>query len=218
MKVPRLLDLFCGAGGCSMGYARAGFEVVGVDHKPQPRYPFSFHQADALEYLRLHGADFDVIHASPPCQAYSALRHLHPDKQYPDMIDSTRKLLIELGVPWIIENVPGASLRFSVQLCGSAFRLRVRRHRRFQASVRIDGVVCCHKLQGRPIDVSGTGGRRITRRPGDKGGNTNKPLNIAEARAAMGVDWPMTRMELSQAIPPAFTTYIGKQLFAGLLT
>jgi DNA (cytosine-5)-methyltransferase 1 len=210
----RLLDLFCSAGGAAMGYHRAGFEVVGVDHLPQKHYPFEFHQADAFDYLRDHGHEFDVIHASPPCQAYCALRHLLK-KEYPDLIAKTREALIAIGKPYVIENVPSAPLRSPVMRCGSAYGLRVRRHRFFESSCDLPASACFHNLQGRPIDVSGTGGRRINRRKDDHGGNTNKPRGIAEARAAIGIDW-MTRYELSQAIPPAYTEWIGKRIIENL--
>ncbi|MFH0958160.1 MAG: DNA cytosine methyltransferase [Pseudomonadota bacterium] len=214
MRKLRLLDLFSGAGGTAMGYHRAGFEVVGVDIKPQPHFPFEFHLADALTYP-LDG--FDVIHASPPCQAHSALKHLHPEKQYECFIGRTRPLLEKTGRPWVIENVPGAPLRIPVMLCGSSFGLRVRRHRLFESSIQfITGLPCDHKTQGRPIDVSGTGGRRINRRPDDHGGNTNKPRSIREAQEAMGIDW-MTRYELSQAIPPAYTEFIGRQIINAIV-
>lgn len=130
---PRLLDLFCGAGGAAMGYHRAGFEVVGVDLKPQKHYPFEFHQADALEFLAEHGREFDVIHASPPCQAHTSLKNLH-DKDYPELIEPTRRLLEKTGLPYIIENVVGAPLRNPILLCGSSFGLRVRRHRLFESN------------------------------------------------------------------------------------
>ena len=219
---PKLLDLFCGAGGAGMGYHRAGFEVVGVDIKPQPHYPFEFHQADALSFPisgfnRLLGCfKPDVIHASPPCQAFCALRHLYPDKQYPELIDATRDLLVAWGGPYVIENVPGAPLINPIQLCGSSFGLRVRRHRIFESNIYLSSLQCDHKKQGQPIDVSGTGGRRINRRKDDHGGSTNKPRNIKEAQDAIGIDW-MTRKELSQAIPPAYTEFIGKQLIEYLL-
>lgn len=209
---PLLLDLFCGAGGCSMGYHRAGFDVTGVDINPQPRYPFKFIQADAMTFP-LDG--YDVIHASPPCQAYCALRHLYPEKRYPDLVAWTRDRLIAAKVPFVIENVPKSPLLHPVKLCGSAFDLRVRRHRMFESNVEIHGCLCFHKRQGHPIDVSGTGGRRVNRRTNDHGGNSNKPRNLAEARESIGIDW-MTRKELSQAIPPAYTEYIGKQLLLQL--
>lgn len=220
---PRLLDLFCGAGGCSIGYSLAGFDVVGVDIKPQCDHPghsmffegATFVQADAIEYLRNHGHRFDCIHASPPCQAHSALKHLRPEKVYRCFIEETRRLLTEIGVPWVIENVPGSPLLSPVVLCGSSFGLRVKRHRLFESSVPLVGLPCKHKAQGRPIDVSGTGGRRINRRKDDHGGNTNKPRNLKEGQDAMGIDW-MRRYELSQAIPPAYTEYIGRQLMRAI--
>lgn len=208
----RLLDLFCGAGGAAMGYYRAGFEVVGIDIVPQKNYPFEFHQANALDYF-LEG--FAVIHASPPCQAYCALRHLMPEKTYPDLIKATRGWISQGNAIYVIENVPKSPLINPIQLCGSSFGLRVRRHRLFESNVYLETLPCDHKKQGRPIDVSGTGGRRVNRRPNDHGGNINKPRNIKEAREAMGIDW-MTRKELSQAIPPAYTEYIGRQIIAFL--
>jgi len=215
-RKPRLLDLFSGAGGCAKGYQRAGFYVVGVDIKPQPRYcGEEFYQGDALEFLAEHGHEFDAIHASPPCQSYSALRHLHPERSYPDLVDETRRRLEACGVPWVIENVPKSPLRHCIRLCGSAFKIGVRRHRLFESSERIAGVMCVHELQARPIDVSGTGSRRKGERPDRGGGNSNKPHSLAEAREAIGIDW-MTRKELSQAIPPAYTTWIGRQLVAHL--
>lgn len=206
---PRALDLFCGAGGATKGLQRAGFHVTGVDIKPQPRYCGDvFIQADAMTYP-LEG--FDFIWASPPCQAYCALRHMYPLKQYADLVAPVRdRLRTGPVLAWVIENVPGAPLVSPVQMCGSAFALRVRRHRLFEATFDLRERRCCHRWQGRPIDVSGTGGRRINRRPDDHGGNTNKPRNLKEARAAIGIDW-MTRYELSQAIPPAYSEFIGKQ-------
>jgi DNA (cytosine-5)-methyltransferase 1 len=217
MKTKRLLDLFCKAGGAAMGYHRAGFEVVGIDHEPQPNYPFEFHQADAVAYLAEHGRKFDAIHASPPCQKHCAITKAKKTQaDYPCFIDPTRDLLLKTGLPWIIENVPGAPLRNPIQVCGSAFGLQVRRHRLFESSVTLWGTGCKHPNGPNwPIDVSGTGGRRITRRPDDHGGNTKKPRNLQEARDAMGIEW-MTRKELAEAIPPAYTEYLGRQLMAYL--
>jgi DNA (cytosine-5)-methyltransferase 1 len=205
-----------------MGYHRAGFDVVGVDIKPQPHYPFKFIQADALsldlEFLR----QFDAIHASPPCQAYCALRHLLTDdgqlfpRTYPDLVVKTRDLLVASGKPYVIENVPKAPLINPIMLCGSSFGLKVRRHRLFETPISLSSLSCNHKEQGRPIDVSGTGGRRINRRPDDHGGNTNKPRNLAEAQGAIGIDW-MKRYELSQAIPPAYTEFIGAELMRAIM-
>ena len=129
-RKPRLLDLFCGAGGAAMGYHRAGFEVVGVDIKPQPHFPFEFHQVDALTYT-LDG--FDAYHASPPCQRYSCAVNLHNNRDsHPDLIDIVRNILLKTGKHYVIENVPGSPLINPTQLCGSAFGLRVRRHRLFE--------------------------------------------------------------------------------------
>lgn len=206
---PRLLDLFCCAGGAAMGYHRAGFEVVGVDCNPQPRYPFEFHQADALTFP-LDG--FDVIHASPPCQDYSVTASLH-DTDYPRLIEPIRERLISAGVPYVIENVEGArrDLHNPVRLCGSSFGLGVRRHRLFECSWPVMfPPPCAHHLQPAPIDVTGTGGPS-NREPGGNGGIHRKPRNLAHAREVMGIDW-MTRPELSEAVPPAFTEWLGLSL------
>jgi DNA (cytosine-5)-methyltransferase 1 len=208
----KLLDLFCGAGGAGMGYHRAGFEVVGVDIMPQPNYPFEFHQADALAFPL---AGFDAIHASPPCQAHSTLKH-RTGKNYECFIDRIRARLIAWGGPYVIENVMGAPLINPVRMCGSVFpELNVRRHRLFESNVALHDLGCLHKLQPEPVDVSGTGARRLGPRTDGKGGNSRKPRNLEEARSVMGIDW-MTRKELSQSIPPAFTELIGGTLLSHL--
>lgn len=195
-----------------MGLHMAGFEVTGIDLEPQPRYPFMFIQGDATKPpVRL--AAFDFIWASPPCQAHSSLRHLHPERSYACHIDQTREILKRSGVPYCIENVPGAPLDMTFKLCGSAFGLRVRRHRHFESSFFVLEPQCRHDLQGPPLDISGTGGRRINFRPDNKGGNANKPRNLAEAQAAIGIDW-MRRAELAEAIPPAYSRFIAAQ-FSG---
>ncbi len=208
----RALDLFCGAGGASMGLYRAGFEVMGVDLRPQPRYPFAFVQADALDFDL---GRFDFVWASPPCQAHSALRHLREEIDYACFIDPIRKKLEAWGGPFVIENVPKAPLRNWMQLCGSSFGLKVRRHRIFESNIFFLTPSCRHIEQGRPIDVSGTGGRRINRRPDDHGGNTNKPRSIQEAQEAIGIYWA-TRYGISQAIPPAYSEFIGKAIMRTL--
>lgn len=207
---PRILDLFCGAGGCAVGYHRAGFDVVGIDIKPQPNYPYEFIQGDALEYVEAHGGEFDAIHASPPCQAYTRLRH-RTGKEYVDMVAMTRRYLRAYGAPYVIENVPGAPLENPVTLCGSSFGLgadcadgvyrQLRRHRLFETSFPVMAPPCNH--QGQPVGVYGTGGGgHMTR--GYKG-------TPEEYREAMGIDWA-TRAEIAQAIPPAYTEHIGGYL------
>lgn len=216
MTRPRLLDLFCGAGGCAMGYHRAGFEVVGVDVKPQPRYPFTFHQGDALEFLKKHGIYFDAIHASPPCQAYSAMKtNWNARKDHPDLLPETRAALKAVGVPYVIENVPGAPMDPLVMLCGSSFGLGVaeyqlRRHRWFEISegIWMMSPPCQH--DGPVIGVYGDHGRDRRRTEG-----FGRYFTLDERKEAMGIDW-MARNELDQAIPPAYTEYIGQHLIQAL--
>lgn len=211
---PRALDLFCGAGGATHGLQLAGFHVTGVDLSPQPRYcGDEFHQTDAIVFP---AADFDFIWASPPCQAHSALRHLHPQKAYECFIERTRAKLIAWGGPYVIENVPGAPLLNPTMYCGSMFGLRVRRHRNFESNFPLRKRLCQHKWQGTPVDVSGTGGCRISRRRDDHGGNCNKPKNLAHAREVMQMPWA-SRYEISQAIPPAYSKYIGEQMMPHVL-
>ena len=208
---PRLLDLFCGAGGAAMGYHRAGFEVVGVDIKPQPHYPFEFHQADALTYP-LDG--FDVIHASPPCQRYSVATVFHPGRQaqHPDLVGPVRERLIVAGVPWVIENVMGAPLRNPVMLCGTMFEgLRVYRHRNFEAHPPIYWPPPLGPHTHRAAEP----GRHVP----DHGWMTvaGHFSDVRAASEAMVIDW-MSRDELRQAIPPAYTEWIGRQLLLALGT
>ncbi|HSS11160.1 MAG TPA: DNA cytosine methyltransferase [Acidimicrobiales bacterium] len=220
MSRPRLLDLFCGAGGAAMGYHRAGFDVVGVDIVDQPRYPFEFHQADALTWP-LDG--FDAIHASPPCQAYSVLRRANPHAEYPDLVAFTRQRLEESDVPWVMENVPGAPVRAVIVLCGSMFDLgagvrQLRRHRLFELSHAMLQPQCQHR--GEAVGVYGGGpiGRYTFEngvRKGLKGRRGGYQGTMAERRQAMGVDW-MTSTELNNAIPPAYTEWIGTQLIERL--
>ena len=205
----KLLDLFCGAGGCAVGYHRAGFDdITGVDINPQPRYPYKFIQADALEYLAAHGHEFDAIHASPPCQGYSVTANMPWVGEYPKLIEPVRDLLIKTGKPYIIENVLGAPLILPITLCGTMFGLRMFRHRLFETSffmlsvphikhreqVGKNGFVC--------MAGHGDGGRG--RIPADH-------RNIAAWKKASGIDW-MTRDEMAEAIPPAYTEYIGRHL------
>jgi len=206
----KLLDLYCKAGGASKGYQLAGFEVVGVDIKKQKRYPYEFIQADCLELMKdiEFLKSFDVIAASPPCQTHSITQHLRnaqgrsTDKV--DLIPQTREALIASGKPYVIENVPGSPLIEPIQMCGSYFGLKVRRHRRFESNLPIVGSPCKHKEQGKPVGVYGSMRDEIP-----KGGHTAK--TIEEAREAMGIDW-MIWGELVEAIPPIYTQEIGKQL------
>jgi DNA (cytosine-5)-methyltransferase 1 len=234
MKKPRLLDLFCGAGGAGMGYHLAGFDVIGVDIAPQSRYPFEFHQADALEYLAEHGGEFDAIHASPPCQAYSIIT---PDRtKHPDLIPATRDLLEMIARPYVIENVAGArrALKNPLMLCGAQFGLKVYRHRLFEANVLLLGIPHYPHQDNTPRAghgvsdkgfISVTSGEKslkvssdAKRRSGVFGMSgkgfvcvTGHFSGIEYCRMAMGIDW-MTSRELSQAIPPAYTEWIGRQL------
>lgn len=196
-----------------MGYHRAGFEVVGVDIEPQPRYPFEFHQADALEYLAAHGHEFDVIHASPPCQGFSALKVMYNAKPHADMLTPTRAALVALGRPYVIENVEGAPMQNYITLCGTALGLgtdtaELRRHRRFEVVPHLLMVPpCAHGTKAVVIGVYG--GHWRDRR--DRA--VVKNLTHKEAKEAMGIDW-MSSDGLSQAIPPAYTEYIGRHLLA----
>jgi DNA (cytosine-5)-methyltransferase 1 len=214
MMKPRLLDLFCGAGGAAMGYHRAGFDVVGVDIVPQPNYPFDFWKGDALLYAAsptfLNAQNIVAIHASPPCQAYSFVSLHRPGlrETHPDLVDPTRELLNDTGLPWIMENVVGSPLRKDVLLCGEMFGLRLHRHRYFETGGgffvmsqphqrhQLKGALDnCHVEDGHARQVAG---------------------NYADhdsASKAMGIDW-MNRDELRLAIPPAYTEYIGTQLLA----
>lgn len=212
-RAPILLDLFCGAGGASRGYADAGFRVVGVDIKPQARYPFEFHQADALEF----GLDgFDVVHASPPCQKYHLELRGQNGGRYPDLLEAVRNRLQASGVRWVIESVNGAPLvpGMTVMLCGSMFGLDVRRHRYFESNVGLLVPACNHESQA-PRFPPWRKGRALSRTVNVTGHGRYKGDTVALWRSAMGIDW-MTRKELAQAIPPAYTRFIGWQLAAFL--
>jgi DNA (cytosine-5)-methyltransferase 1 len=202
---PRLLDLFCGAGGCSAGYERAGFEVTGVDIRAQPHYPFLFIQRDARSILRRLDLDrFAAIHASPPCQAYTKARKLQGN-EHEDLITETRELLIATGLPYVIENVKGAPLRDPFMLEGQMFEgLNVHRPRLFETNwwVEVPTLIPPPPRQtkmGRPPV------------PGEAMQIVGHFSDVPAGRAAMGIDW-MTQGELAQAIPPAYTEYIGRQL------
>jgi len=213
---PRLLDLFCGAGGAGMGYHRAGFEVVGVDINPQPHYPFEFHQADALEALETHARyglwpwfdpmdpsdepEFDAIHASPPCQGYANVtRWTGRQDDHPALIPPVREGLTVAGLPFVIENVRTNALRSPIVLCGSQFGLPIRRHRYFETGVDHQwflpwfSVPCCHRSDDLAFNHKGE----------------------RAYAAGMGCGW-MTVRESRQAIPPAYTEWVGARLLASI--
>jgi DNA (cytosine-5)-methyltransferase 1 len=200
-----------------MGYHRAGYEVTGIDIDPMPRYPFEFIQSDALEYLAEHGHEYDAIHASPPCQRYSQMSACRPGlaDDYPDLISPTRDLLKATGLPYVIENVPGSPLIDPTVLCGSHFNLTadwpghgtfgLRRHRLFETNFRLrDPGPHDHSLYALPVYGNSAG--------------ENRPMfrgkGLAQAcRDVMGIDW-MRRDELAEALPPAYTRYVGACMLA----
>lgn len=208
----RLLDAFCGAGGAGMGYSRAGFDVTGVDIAHQPRYPFAFVQGDAIDYINQHGKEFDAIHASPPCQGYSRMRHLPwlKDRVYPLLIPATREALESTGNPWVIENVEDAPLLNGITLCGASFGLKVYRHRKFESNVLL--LAPPHQKH---VAVIGSGRMLNDRQSASADGWVSHVGKSAEGAQAMGIDW-MTRKEIAEAIPPAYTEYIGNQLMGVL--
>lgn len=216
MTKPLLLDLFCGGGGASVGYFEAGFDVIGVDKANMPYYPFTFYRGDALELLPqlLSRYDVSVIHASPPCQRYVGLT---PDPEmYPDMVNEVRDVVDQTGKLWIMENVMRAPLIDPVMLCGSTFGLGVdafgewhqlQRHRYFEANTPLHGHGPCQHSYP-TVGVYG--------RPGGTNRARNKPLcKTGEWKTAMGISW-LGQKELAQAIPPAYTEFLGAQLLAGL--
>ena len=206
---PKLLDLFCGAGGCSVGYHRAGFDVVGVDNRPMPNYPFEFHQGDALDFLAAHGGEFAAIHASPPCQHYTIGRHIHNSgKRHPDLVATTRQLLDAAGKPWVMENVMGAPMHRPVMLCGLMFGLRVLRHRLFESSAAL--LAPSHPKHP-PGNLTNANQGYSTGSHGFVSVAGHNFVRTAGAEA-MQIDWMKRREELAQAIPPAYTEFVGKQL------
>ena len=222
--LPRLLDLFSGAGGCAVGYNRAGFDVVGVDLADQPRYPFPFARADALAVMDrlLAGGDVDgwrlsdfaVIHASPPCQrwAQATLSQRRSGKEYPDLLTPLRSRLARVTVPWVLENVPGAPLRPDFRLCGCMFGLelpgvgQLRRERWFETSWHAFGFQMPHRHWGHAISIAGHGTPAWMRaRTGH--------IGVADWRHVMDISWT-TRQELTEAVPPAYTELVGARLLS----
>ncbi len=202
--MPRLLDLCCCAGGGAVGYHRAGFEVVGVDIEDQPNYPFEFWRMDALRLTYEQLLTFDAIHASPPCQSYTTITSSARRRgvTYPDIYRQVKTMLVATGKPYIIENVPGSPARNCIKLCGTQFGLRVFRHRLFESNfaLQLPDIPCtCKKVyigQSGYVTVAGSSSTK------------------SEGLAAMKIDWPMLKDELNEAIPPAFTEFVGRQMIS----
>ncbi|MDX2564162.1 SAM-dependent methyltransferase [Streptomyces sp. TX20-6-3] len=207
---PLLLDAFCCQGGAAAGYAAAGFDVVGVDISPQPRYPYRFVQAEAVAFIREHGAEFDFIHASPPCQAYSDAQRLQGNA-HPDLIAPTRVALESTGRPWMIENVGGAAaeLREPVLLCGAMYGLETYRHRFFETS----GWTLTPPAHPAHLVPQAKMGRPIP--PGYYGQFVGNFSGVAHARRVLGVPW-MNRDGIRECIPPAYTSWVGTHALAAL--
>lgn len=249
MSKPKLLDLYCGAGGAAVGYNRAGFEVVGVDINPQPNYPFEFIQSDVFNLDESFLDEFDSIHASPPCQAYSKACNIHrkAGKEYPDLIPSTRKILKDSERPYIIENVTRKTLIKPLMLCGTMFNLRVLRHRLFEIGntdawiyppcgcrhnghIATNDYVCVvdgatiwgnHRLSSEEKQASKKQYNEYLKnryfRVVGRGGGIHGSARFDDWCDAMGIDWmthyktiTKNRRDLTQAIPPAYTEWIGK--------
>jgi DNA (cytosine-5)-methyltransferase 1 len=206
-RKPRLLDIYCGAGGAGFGYHLAGFDVVGVDVKPQPHYPFELIQGDAIIEAKKRRADFDAFHASPPCQAFTRARKLQ-DNCHPDLIGVTREFLQSTGSPWCIENVPGAPLINPTLLCGLMFGLNLYRHRLFETSFLCPLIL--HPPHHAPLAKMG---RPV--RQGEIIQVVGHFSNVEKGRREMQCPW-MSQGELAQAIPPQYTKWIGSHMLSAL--
>ena len=211
-KPMRLLDLYCGAGMASDGYRRAGFtDIVGVDINPQPDYPYEFIEGNALDFLMdCDLTQFDMVHASPPCQAHTRAKHLRSAQggksKYEDLLTPTLNLLRGLDIAWVVENVPGSpGMEQAVVECGSAYGLGVRRHRLFLSNLPLRGSGCDHKTQGRPWGVYHVMGDSIP-----KGGRTVQTLE--QGWQVMGVDREIPWNSLKEGFPPHYTEHIGNQV------
>lgn len=216
MSRPKVLDLFCGAGGCSVGYARAGWDVTGVDKEPHADYPFELIVDDAmrvlddLEFVR----SFDAVHGSPPCPRYSSItavngtQHLHPD-----LVGPVRERFVASGLPWVIENVPRAPLLSPVVICGKAMGLPyIKRHRLFESNLLLMSPGCACD-SGPAYGVYGDHGDKNPARPHPDGHKRwGKARDVAHAQQIMGIDWMTSWDDLADAIPPAYTQFIGEQL------
>jgi DNA (cytosine-5)-methyltransferase 1 len=214
-RKPRLLDLFCCEGGAAMGYHLAGFDVVGVDHKMQKRYPFEFHQADAVQFAIDHGREFDAIHASPPCQRHSSATAVSGNRAaHPCFIDATRDALQASGKPWIIENVPRSPLRDPITVCGVSLGLAVRRHRLFESNVFLMAPACACALAHEKKYNScyrGTYGAGLKSKFVGVYGGTRFAGDLALRKESMEMPWA-TLHGVNQAVPPRYTRMLGAQL------
>lgn len=221
-KIIKVLDLFCGVGGASVGYQRAGCEVVGVDINPQPNYPFTFVQADAIDILNMPEflARFDFIHASPPCQCYCKISKMHKQngKVYPDLLPSVRELLIESGKPYVIENVPEAPIRHDLKIDGRTFiELRVIRLRSFEfADILLPMFPIRRKIKGKGTckngDMMTVAGKGLNR--GQLPYKHHTGTYTEQRKHAMAIDWAKKLKEVNEAIPPQYTTFIMEHIAA----
>lgn len=214
MARPLLVDGYCCQGGAGEGYRRAGFDVLGVDIAPQPRYPFPMVQADLLEFLRSANlASVAAFHVSPPCHDHTVLSSLSGLDGTGHLLADTRAFLAGQDKPWVIENTPGAPMRADLTLCGAMFGLRTYRHRWFEIDPRLPILLAERSHPAHRVPAS-TRGRKDH---WDAGGNATVTGNIGSyvGPEAMGIDW-MTGYGLSQAIPPAYTEFIGRQLIEAL--
>lgn len=239
-RVFNMVDLFSGAGGTAMGFWQAApFNIVGVDKQEQPHYPFTFRRDDAMELLSKRVDVFknwaDVVNVAPPCQGYSITSSLH-NYEYPLLITPIRELLTAIDIPYVIENVEEArwDMKDPIMLCGSSFGLRVRRHRLFESNMPLKGLPCDHRWQDehRPYRIHVSAGRnkdgwrksgiQPVHGSGHNHPSSNTPDEITSHRSlfyksvAMGIDW-MSNEEINQAIPPAYTRYLGGQVYDYLL-
>ena len=206
----KLLDLYCCAGGASFGYEQAGFDVTGIDIEPQPKYRGKFIQTDAIEYLKANWQNFDAVHASPPCQKHSmaSMQFRLTGKEYPDLIAPTRKAIIETGLPYIIENVPGSPLINPVELCGAMFGLRTYRHRLFESNFEI-------KVPEHPKHIAKNAKMGRKAKPEEFIQYVGHFSGVKEVGEMLGLNW-FGQYELAQSIPPAYTKFIGEQLLSFL--